>query len=402
MLNLPHSDRALDRAERDAAGGGTVTVRQQLTVERPWLPHAPPLHLDASYRIAGGGQGRAPAIEASVGGISMRLDEPVRLGSAEVAKPWGREIWYTGIEARGESRVLIGDGELPLSCYLALAPERLARRAPLVLLKVLDPSPSPVLGDLYFETHEQKQEVYVVTHVDTGAWPDGRGRIRFGMNQALRRRYGDDEAFRRDYLARVHDYERVRRAIDAGERVPAASEAQARAAMDAFTELQPLAVGDVVVVPTWLPHSLQHGVRVIEFQTPTYERYILSFAQKVLTQDHWDTATAVPRMRLEPPPAPDFETVADGAERIVAFDDFRVWRVRLPAGGRFELPAHPSYALCMGVIGTVDVGPVRLQAEEAAFVPRLALADAERRQRLATLRNPGGGPATVLVAAPDL
>jgi hypothetical protein len=107
-------------------------------------------------------------------------------------------------------------------------------------------------------------------------------------------------------------------------------------------------------------------------------------------------------MRLEPPPPPRFETVAEGAERIVAFDDFRVWRVRLTAGGRFELPAHPSYALCRGLIGTVHVGPVRLGAEEAAFVPRQALVDAERRQRLATLHNPGNDPAVVLVAAPDL
>lgn len=402
MLNLPDSDRTLDRAERDAAAGATVTVDQRLTVERSWLPDARPLILDARYRLSGRGAGRAPDIEVRVGDVRVRLDEPVRLDSAEVPKPWGREIWYTGIEARGESRVRTADGELPLSSYLALAPQRLARRAPLVLLKVLDPSPDPVLGDLYFETHEQKQEVYVVTHVDPGAWPDGRGRIRFGMNQALRRRYGDDDAFRRDYLARVRDYEQVRRAIDGGEHLPAAQEAQARAAMNAFTELRPLAVGDVVVVPTWLPHSLQHGVRVIEFQTPTYERYILSFAQKVLTQDHWDTAAAVPRMRLEPPPTPAFETVAEGAQCIVAFDDFRVWRVRLPAGGRFELPAHPSYALCMGVIGTVDVGPVRLGAEEAAFVPRLALSDDERRLRLATLRNAGSEPAIVLVAAPDL
>jgi hypothetical protein len=64
----------------------------------------------------------------------VALDEPVRLCPAYIAKPWGQEIWFTGIEARGESGIATNAGELPLSQYLALAPRRLTRRAPLVLL----------------------------------------------------------------------------------------------------------------------------------------------------------------------------------------------------------------------------------------------------------------------------
>jgi hypothetical protein len=400
MLNLPDSDRILDDAERNAIGG-PVEVRHEITVERAWLAGAQPLSAAVTYRVDTTAAGPA-RLQARIAGTAVDLHEPVRLIGVEVPKPWGREIWYTGIEARGESRVVAGDAELPLSLYLSLAPQRLCGRAPLVLLKVLDPLPRPVIGDLYFETHERKQEVYVVTHVDRDAWPDGRGRIRFGMNQTLRARYADDNAFRRDYLQAVRDYERIRRAIDSGEHIDPAIEADARAAMDAFTELRPLSVGDVVVVPTWLPHSLQHGVRVIEFQTPTYERYILSFAQQVLTQDHWDTETAVARMRLEPPPVPAFDAVADGAECIVAFDDFRVWRVTLAPHGRFELPGHPSYALCTVVRGQAAIGALNLAAEEAAFVPGLALHDPILRRRHGQLRNPGPDPAIVLLAAPDL
>ena len=77
-----------------------------------------------------------------------------------------------------------------------------------------------------------------------------------------------------------------------------------RQTMDGFTALHPLAVGDVIVIPQRLPHALQHGVRTIEFQTPVYERQIVSFAQKVLTQNHWDTAAAMQITQLDPYVAP--------------------------------------------------------------------------------------------------
>lgn len=391
----PDADSALDHAAAD----GRRQLTQTLSLERTWRDPPDRLLLDVQYQLP---ENPAHAgLEAQFDGHRLQLDQPVLLIPAEVPKPWGREIWLSGIEARGESAVQTAAGALPLSQYLALAPRRLCGGAHLVLLKILDPLPQPVQGDLYFETHEEKQEIYVVTHVDPGAWPDGAGAIRFGMDQELRRRYGDDEALRRDYLDAVRAYERVRRAIDdgrAGDDEGPEREAELRAAMNAFTALKPLRVGDVVAVPTWLPHSLQHGVRVIEFQTPTYERYIISFAQKVLTQDHWDSAAAIARMRLDVPAEPRFEPVGERAECIVSFDDFRVWRVTLPPGAEFELPRHPSYLLCAGVRGSVGLGALTVEPEQAAFVPALAL----RGSPPPKLRNAGDSAAVALIAAPDL
>ncbi len=314
----------------------------------------------------------------------------MRLLPVHIAKPWGREIWFTGMEARGESQVATKAGNLDLSAYLALDAEALTGGTPLLLLKILDPKPDAVMGDLYFEVHEEKQEVYVVTHVDAGAWPDGRGGIRFGMCQEKRADYANDAAFRAAYLEAVQAYEAVRRRIDDGATDLVDEEIQRRADMEAFTAMRHLALGDVVRVPTWTPHSLQHGVRVVEFQTPTYERFIISFAQKVLTQDHWDTAHAVANMHLDAPAAETFEQVAPGVERVASFSDFNVWRAQLD-GTELELPGHLPYAVCMCIDGEIELGKLRLGPEEAGFIPRTAVA-----------LTPISGHGRLLIAAPDL
>ena len=297
--------------------------------------------------------------------ISIDHGAPVKLAPAIIAKPWGREIWHSAIEARGESAVLTSQGRLPLSRYLQAA----GIDDPVILLKVLDPDPTPIQGDLYFELHERKREVYVVTAIDRGAWPDGRGRIRLGMDQARRRAYGNDAAFRAAYLKAVRAYERERRAIDRGEHPPGEPERRQRTVMEGFTAAAPLRVGDVLAVPPWTPHALQHGVRVVEFQTPTYERRIISFAQKVLTQGHWDSAEAIARMRLDPPPPPSFEEVAPGVERVASFDDFGVWRATLHPDRAIALPPDAPYALCMAIDGPLQVGGLRLGAEQACLAP---------------------------------
>ncbi len=301
--------------------------------------------------------------------IDVSTRNPVRLVPVAIAKPWGREIWYSAIEERGESRVVTAGGELPLSAYL----DAVGLGSPVILLKVLDPYPQPVRGDLYFEVHEQKREVYVVTAVDSDAWPDGQGWIRLGMNQQARRRFANDEAFRAAYLGAVRDYRSLRRRIDSGEQVPAEQEARARAAMDAFTSLRRLGVGDVVTIPTWTPHALQHGVRVAEFQTAAYERYIISFAQKVLTQAGWDSDRAIAQLSLDPPRPPVFRTLAPGVERIASFEDFGVWRMAVEPGRAAALPRQVPYALCLALNGNMAVGPLGLGPEEACLVPGPAL-----------------------------
>ena len=297
----------------------------------------------------------------------MNIDSstPAKLVPVTINKPWGREIWHSAIEARGESEVLVAGRRRPLSRYL----QAVGLDDPVILLKVLDPDPTPVQGDLYFEVHERKREVYIVTAIDPKAWPDGQGRIRLGMDQARRRSYGNDDAFRAAYLEAVQAYERERRAIDAGERPPGKAEREKRAFMEAFTACAPLQVGDVVTVPPWTPHALQHGVRVVEFQTPTYERRIISFAQKVRTQGHWDSEQAIARMSLDPPSPPSFQEVAPGVERIAAFNDFNVWRVALHPDCAVAPPVDAPYALCMAIDGPVLLGGLRLDAGQACIAP---------------------------------
>jgi len=164
--------------------------------------------------------------------------------------------------------------------------------------------------------------------------------------------------------------------VDSGAAGLETAEQNAREAARHFTGEREIAPGDVITVPTWLPHSLQHGVQVVEFQTPTYERLIVSSSQRVLTQEGWDSARAIDRMRLDVPPDPEPVVVAPGVDRIVSFDDFGVWRARLAAGAALTLPDLP-YAVAYCISGRVRLpgllSPVVLEAHEAAFIPAQAV-----------------------------
>jgi hypothetical protein len=324
-------------------------------------------------------------------------DQAIALSPVHIPKPWGEEIWYTGMEDRGIALAGHAKRAVPLPWVLSALPEQLTanREQGIILLKILAPRPEEVFGDLYFELHEEKREVYVVTAVDERAWPDGEGAIRFGFDPRVRTEYPDDQAFRKAFAGAVSDYEAVRREIDAsldqraaeegqeGDReawladLPAeltAKEKTLREAMNRFTALKPLRVGDVVKVPTLTPHSLQHGVRTVEFQTPVYERLIVAFAQKVLTQSHWDTAKAVELMKLEAEPEASFERLSAGegvvVERIVDFDDFEVRRFTLEPGAVARIPSPPDYAVLMQVQGELALGVCPLQPEQAVLLPR--------------------------------
>ncbi len=321
--------------------------------------------------------------------MNIDLTQPARLESVDIAKPWGREIWFTGMEARGQSRVLTPGGErVPLSAYLEVDPSATCANQPVLLLKILDPKPEEVMGDLYFEVHEEKREVYIVTAIHGASG----GAIRFGMDQDKRRQYASDADFRTAYLHAVRAYESVRRRIDERGEDLHAEEQALRHDMNGFTHLRELEVGEVICVPTWTPHALQHGVRVVEFQTQTYERLIVSFAQQVQTQNHWDSERAIARMHLDPPAAPQFEAVQQGIRRIARFEDFNVWRASSDAGP-FTLPPHVPYAVCMAIGGNAQIGPLTLTGEQACFVPRAALCG---------LQCHAESGAQCLVAAPGL
>jgi len=324
--------------------------------------------------------------------LKINPTQPVKLIPVNIAKPWGQEIWFTAIEDRGESQVLIDGIPVPLSDYLNGNRHLLTQNTDVLLLKVLDPKPHAIHGDLYFEVHEQKQEVYVVTHIDRTAWPEGVGAIRLGMRQEKRRHYPDDKIFRAAYLKSVNRYEDIRQRIDVhGEHVAPEVEREAREAMNDFSAIRSLRVGDVIQVPTWTPHSLLHGVRVVEFQTPTYERFIISFAQKVTTQSHWDSHHAVANMHIDAPKKESFEPITRGVERVAKFDDFNVWRVDLDKAKTISLPSHLAYAVCMALADDICVGNLKLNAEQACFLPH---------QSMPTNQLTGSGQ--ILIAAPNL
>jgi len=272
--------------------------------------------------------------------------------------------------------------------------------------------------------HEKKREVYVVTHVDECAWPSGVGAIRFGFSASKRQQFDADADFIEAYRAAVRAYHRVRRELDneldgcrtrdgiaLDEPVSApqtqrwlaelpqdlrSREATLRAHMDAFTSLRELRVGDVLAVSLRTPHALQHGVRTVEFQTPVYERKILSFAQKVLTQDHWDTDEALRLAQLHIPGDDVFPVLhnADGIniEQIVAFDDFTVQRIFLEPGAVMSCERQGDHALMMVVSGDVTLADTVFSAEQAALIPASATA--------LSLINHGKHSAVCLLALP--
>ena len=319
------------------------------------------------------------------------ISDPWLLAPIHIPKPWGQEVWYTGIEARGQAEVTGIDGNIRLPWLLELMSESMGlfdSRQP-ILLKVLDPLPDEIYGDLYFELHQEKQEVYVVTHINESAWPENIGAIQLGFAAQARQLYQNDNEFKQAYLDSVRAYEQVRRLIDErlDEKKAALgiepkqpiespqliswinelsrqpeykelvdSEIELREVMNSFVEQYPLTIGDVVTVPKLVPHALQHGVRVVEFQTPVYERKILSFGQKVLTQSHWDTEEALELVDLDFARLQPSELLSCSSqlriERIVNFDNFEVQRIQL--NGQYEFDSG-VYSILMVLQGKLTL-----------------------------------------------
>jgi len=335
---------------------------------------------------------------AALSAVEIDFNQPFKLLPEYIAKPWGQEIWYTGVEARGVCRFEQGRGSVPIPWLLALFPSQFNAEE-LVLLKILDPLASPIFGDLYFELHQKKQEVYVVTRVDPVAWPAGVGGIKLGFKPESIQHCDNDEAFKASFAAAVKDYRGIRLEIDAFvdairlregvalnapvsadilsawlSEVPAHlvdQELRLREAMNACIAIKPIGLGDVIKIPCYVPHALQHGVRTVEFQTPVYERLIVSFAQKVLTQTHWDTEEAIDLMDLSPDADAEFEPYdflnGVSGEKIVDFDDFFVVRAQMLPSEVVSVASEGRYLIVMPAKGEVCVNGQVLQAEEAAL-----------------------------------
>ncbi|MCV6621831.1 MAG: hypothetical protein OIF51_08790 [Cellvibrionaceae bacterium] len=324
---------------------------------------------------------------------SLAVDGPWVFKTVSIPKPWGQEIWYSAYEQRGVCHLADNNQQsgVPVHLWLYLFPELPKPSTELNLLKVLAPFSSPLLGELYFEMHEQKQEVYVVSHIDETAWPDGVAQMRFGFCSEKQKQFSTFETFKAAYLSAVGRYEGLRKQIDEAlqDQFQAAfteSDEQAKSEylkqlpeallrkeqlladeMSSFIAKRSLHLGDVIQVPKLLPHGLLHGVRVVEFQTPVYERLILSFRQKVLTQDGWDTEQAL-TLLAEPPLSQAMQqgvcklnTHFDervNLERIVEFDGFEVFRLS------FLEAAELGVAELLGPVigGNTDFGNILLLA----------------------------------------
>lgn len=366
----------------------------------------------------------------------FQRQEPVRLKRLDIPKPWGFEGWYTGVEKRGVVQVgsELTHTELPdalrlfRESWIGSCPE------PLVLLKTLNPVPQEVLGDLYLEMHEEKWEVYVVTEVDRKAWPEGVGIIKAGLHperlSEYQARHGEDwkAALLKDFREAIGAYEKLRREIDElldEEKrrrgldpqaalepaviedllttVPqdlAQREQKLRDAAYAFVGDYPVQVGDIVCFPAFNLHSLRHGIRVVEFQTPHYERRIALFAQKVLTQDHWDTDAALQQMdaAVYQPPPPELQHEGGGVrvEQFVDFPGFTAHRITLEPGAAWEVTLTGQYHLLVAVGGTLLLKGPEFEQEVEALEARLMPVAAGRY----ALNNPGALPITVLQSAP--
>ena len=230
----------------------------------------------------------------------------------------------------------------------------------LILIKILDPLSEEVKGDLYYEMHQEKNEVYVVTHIAPHC-----GQIKMGLSSEKIQQYKNNiDELKADFLKAIEEYEVIRRKIDdklsllPKEEIPRELEQQEkdlRLKMDSFSGYLNLKVGDVIRVPTHLPHALQHGVRVVEFQTPTYERLIISFAQKVLTQSHWDTKKAFELMTLLEPQKSELkiceQTKKILLEFVCEFPDFYALRLTLNKNASYELKKSPFYQILFCVQG---------------------------------------------------
>ncbi|MEM1436148.1 MAG: hypothetical protein AAGG11_18990 [Pseudomonadota bacterium] len=297
------------------------------------------------------------------------LTEPVRLEPVVIPKPWGREIWYTGSEARGESRVHGSHGSLPLAAYAALAPDAITDGLPLVLLKILVSDSQPLQGELYLEVHREKAEAYLVTHIDRSAWPDGVAELRYGISAEARGRYPDDQAFRQALTTAAL-------ALEASPEDP-----QRRRALLAFISSVQIREGSRVRIEPGIPHGLPNGVRVVEFQTPTYERLILAASQPVVTQASWDCGAAVDAMNTSPTGSTGaaVETVS-GEQPLARFRDFGARILRLDAQvSELTLPPTRGAVVALCSEGSVQLGTLTLTKEEAAIIPAAAL---RRQQRV--------------------
>jgi len=333
----------------------------------------------------------------------VRVNFPFELSTVTVNKPWGKEIWFTGVEKRGVCGAVVQNTVYGLPWLFAAAGDACIGTAKqqLILLKILDTLPDPDKGDLYYEMHRIKKEVYIITGVDNAAWPDGTGEIKLGFNRKKIKQYGTFSVFLEEMSSAVKNYKKVRDAIDGygNNEIPSyltEQERELRGIMESYMGIVRVSAGDTICIPNYMPHSLRHGIRVLEFQTPVYERLIISFTQRVLTQNHWDTDEAFSIIREKYQDGqicydvdntsgqqnksgenqnPDVSYGRTKIEKIVDFEDFYVNKILFSAGSSISENTGKSYMLVFIISGQLRYAQqpgensILLQPGKAYFIP---------------------------------
>ena len=321
--------------------------------------------------------------------VIVNTAQPLRLEVLNILKPWGYESWYTGVEKRGVVKVSDEYGKTELPYVLTLFKKQMLAdySTTLILLKILNPVAEDVIGDLYYEMHEEKWEVYVVTEIDKTAWPSGIGIIKAGLHpdkiDEYKKYHGEkwSDFLLKNFEQAISEYEKLRRQIDESTESISAElitqELSLREKAAAFVGDCSVKVGDIVSFPVFQLHSLQHGIKVIEFQTPHYERLIVMFAQKVLTQKHWDTTDAIIKMLPEVYQRPELERLHKSAgilaERFVDFPQFTADRISLDTDHVWNDQLDGQYHLLITISGQATVlpengEPVTMNPEESLFL----------------------------------
>jgi len=327
--------------------------------------------------------------------------QALRLLPVSIAKPWGRELWYTAVEERGISRADCAGVPVDLPRLFSRQGQwGIGDARQLLLLKALVANAGAERGQLYLELHQHKWEAYLVTHLDPRAWPEGVATMRLGTNSQLLTAYGCERRFRRDLAAALHDCESLRAKAHSGEGTAAAvsdEEQAARAHLAQFWGYRQIRVGDSVLIPPRIPHGLPHGVRVLEVQTPHYERLVLCFNQRMQTQTAWDIEEGLALMDLADPPPPGATPLPSPSgcriEELLETPFFVLRRLTLEPGRRLELPLTRLYGLLCVVAGQGSAGSAQLRCGENWLLP------AYRGELL--LENQGWEPWVLLLTEPN-
>ncbi len=303
----------------------------------------------------------------------------------EIKKPWGKEVWFTGIEERGfskginfketfssslsektsekneskkiKAKIKSTDIDELFACFKLFSFLNFGyiKKNEPILLKILKPKADKIYGQLYYELHEKKKEVYIISKINQKTYPNQIGKIRLGFNQAKQKLFSNQKNFLEHYKKAILEYKKIRFLLDElieKENASAATpkeeflekEKKLREEMESYSDYQGLKVGDVVTIPNKVPHALQAGVEAIEFQTPHYERLIISYPQKVLTQADWDTEKAFRLMKSVTKNKAEssqskiiFKNSFVEITQCVDFKEFQVYKAQFQKKGLFDL-----------------------------------------------------------------